>query len=110
MKEELATRLQDLYRRAKECMTDVEMGDIDVTVKVDNGDTELTFDEFDIVGETVTVCRNQYGLLCGMVTDVPLNVLSDDIIAEILDQAEIDVERAEQEIEKVFDRNHYSTL
>lgn len=110
MKEELATRLQDLYRRAKECMDVKEMEYIDVDVTVDNGDVELRFDGFDIIKETVTISTSQCEIMCEMVTDVPLNVLSDDIIAEILDQVEIDVEDAEQEIEKVFDQNYWANL
>ena len=108
MKDELVTRLQDLYRRAKEVMTDDEMMDIKIDVNVpskpeitlfsfdfNHGEPEIGF-ETDSIDDTKTI----YGM--------PLDMFSDEIIESILDDVEPDIEEAELAVEKVFDRNAWS--
>lgn len=110
MKDELVTRFQDLYRRAKEVMTDDEMMDIKIRVKVpskpeitlfsfdfNHGEPEIGFEK-DGIDDTETI----YGM--------PLDMFSDEIIESILDDVEPDIEEAELAVEKVFDRNAWSNV
>lgn len=108
MKDELVTRLQDLYRRAKEVMTDNEMMDIKIDVKVPSK-PEITLFSFDFnhgepeIGfETDDIDETIYGM--------PLDMFSDEIIESILDDVEPDIEEAELAMEKVFDRNAWSNV
>jgi hypothetical protein len=112
MNAELKTKLQDLFRRAKEVMTDDEMMDISVNVDVDGHSNIKIFSldlladsgsgEIALEGDNLSVTDPVYG--------IPLSMLSDEIISEVLEQAEIEIENAESEVEKVLDRNYYATL
>jgi hypothetical protein len=110
MNAELETKLQDLFRRAKEVMTDDEMMGIPVNVNVD-GHSNINIILLDLLvdsgsGEIAFEIDN----LSGPVYGIPLSMLSDEIISEVLEQTEIEIEKAENEVEKVFDRNYYASL
>jgi hypothetical protein len=110
MKDELVTRFQDLYRRAKEVMTDDEMMDIKIDVKVPSK-PEITLFSFDFNHGEPEIGFEKDGIddteaIYGM----PLDMFSDEIIESILDDVEPDIEEAELAVEKVFDRNAWSNV
>ena len=104
MKDELVTKLQGLYRRAKEVMTDNEMMDIKIDVNVPSK-PEITLFSFDFNhGEPEIGFETDTETIYG----IPLDMFSDEIIESILDDIEPDIEEAELAVEKVFDRNAWS--
>lgn len=110
MNAELVIRLQNLFRRAKEVMTDDEMMGIPVNVDVD-GHSNINIILLDLLADPGSgEIAFEIDGLSGPVYGIPLSMLSDGIISEVLDQAEIEIEKAENEVEKVLDRNYHASL
>jgi hypothetical protein len=110
MKDELVTRLQDLYRWAKEVMTDNEMMDIKIDVNVPSK-PEITLFSFDFNhGEPEIGVETDGSDDTKTIYGMPLDMFSDEIIESILDDIEPDIEGAELAVEKVFDHNTWSSV
>lgn len=104
----LEKRLENLYRKAKECMSDKEMNGIEIAVDVPSkpGLSIFSFD-FNHGEPEVGIDKNNGDepMYC-----LPIDMFSDEIIGEVLVQVKLEVEEKELEMEKVFDRNKWGKI
>jgi len=100
MTSEQYDKMNELARRLR------NFGDTKVKCDVDLTDDYFKVSEFNPSEGFVTITKSDGDFL----TEFPISSLADRIIADILYDAEQNINSEEDDIDKVLDRNYYATL
>lgn len=100
MKTEQYDKMLELARRLR------EYGDTSVKCDVELTDDYFKVTELNPSEGFVTISKSDGDFI----EDFPISSLSDDIIENVLYDAECAIEQEELEIEKVFDRNEWARM